>query len=229
MVGDFRKYAKLTSHHPESGTETGVSGWCHLSQVPSIRSPVMHRTESSGSWVFPFRGTACIPQPRVSWSWHFNCCPSSFPKFTYLKPCPTFSSRIQLYRFSLAFPSTTLCCPLLSLYQRGKWGQQRLNNFPRVNSSMVEVGFKPGLCNYKANIFNHQREGKEVFISLVNHIDFVMSTWDAMWRRLWDALGLSKKGWHPQLALLSQEWVGEWGAMCFPVFSYDLLLFLFPL
>lgn len=178
---------------------------------------------------FPLQGHSVHPTATCVLKLTLPLLSLFFSQVYLSKPCPTFSSRIQLNRFSLVFPSTTLCCPTLSLYQRGKWGQQRLNDFPRVNSSVVELGFKPGLCNYKANIFDHPREVKEVFILLVNYIDFVMSTWDAMLRRFWDALGLSKKGWCPQLALFSQEWEGEWGAICFPVFSYGLLLFSFSL
>lgn len=39
---------------------------------------------------------------------------------------------------------------------------------------MVELGLKAGLCDSKADVFNHHREGKEVFMLLTNRIDFVV-------------------------------------------------------
>lgn len=53
---------------------------------------------------------------------------------------------------------------------------------------MVELRFKPGLCNYKANVFNHRRQGKEIFILLAKPVDVVVSGGDAVWGGLWGAL-----------------------------------------
>lgn len=47
---------------------------------------------------------------------------------------------------------------------------------PKVSSQRAELVFKPGLCNYKADVLSHQRKGKDIFILLAKHTDFVLST-----------------------------------------------------
>lgn len=97
MVGDLKKFAKLTSQYPESKTETRVSGQFHLPQTTSIHSPLVLRKESGIIMGFPHWYSVlscirCLLKPDVLLLAHQLFATSSPTQ----NPCSTFSSKIHL-------------------------------------------------------------------------------------------------------------------------------------